>query len=70
VLWIEMPGKVDSLELFHQALAAKVSIAPGPLFSAKQKYRNCVRLNCGTPWTEAVEGAIKTLGMLAKKQMG
>lgn len=67
VLWVEMPLKVDSLELFHQALAAKVSIAPGPLFSAKQKYRNCVRLNCGTPWSGALEGALKTLGALASK---
>jgi DNA-binding transcriptional MocR family regulator len=64
-----MPAKVDSLELFHQALAAKVSIAPGPLFSAKQKYRNCVRLNCGTPWGESLEEALRTLGTLAKKQL-
>jgi DNA-binding transcriptional MocR family regulator len=69
VLWVEMPAKVDSLELFHQALAAKVSIAPGPLFSAKQKYRNCVRLNCGTPWGESLEEALRTLGTLAKKQL-
>jgi DNA-binding transcriptional MocR family regulator len=69
VLWLEMPAKVDSLELFHQALAAKVSIAPGPLFSAKGKYRNCVRLNCGMPWSETLEGAVKTLGMLAGRQL-
>ena len=69
VLWVEMPPKVDSLDLFHQALAAKVSIAPGPLFSAKGKYRNCVRLNCGTPWGEPLEAALKTLGALARQQL-
>ena len=68
VLWVEMPPKVDSIDLFHKALAAKVSISPGPLFSAKQKYRNCLRLNCGMPWSEALERAVKTLGDLASRQ--
>jgi len=68
VLWLEMPPKIDAMDLFHKALAAKISIAPGPLFSAKQKYSNCVRLNCGTPWGKRLEEALKTLGMLAAKQ--
>jgi DNA-binding transcriptional MocR family regulator len=68
VLWVEMPAKIDSLELFHRALAAKISIAPGILFSAKQKYRNCMRLNCGTPWGKPVEDALETLGKLVTKQ--
>ena len=67
VLWVEMPAKLDSLELFEQALAAKISIAPGPLFSAKKKYRNCIRLNCASPWSAVIEGSLKTLGMLATK---
>lgn len=68
VLWVEMPAKIDSMDLFHRALAARISIAPGILFSAKQKYRNCMRLNCGTPWGKPVEDALKTLGMLVTKQ--
>jgi DNA-binding transcriptional MocR family regulator len=69
VLWVEMPAKIDSMDLFHRALAAKISIAPGILFSAKSKYRNCMRLNCGTPWGQRVEDALTTLGMLVTKQM-
>jgi DNA-binding transcriptional MocR family regulator len=27
-----------------------------------------LRLNCGRPWTDAIEAALKTLGSLAPKQ--
>ena len=63
-LWIELPPQIDALAVFHAALAAKISIAPGPIFSAKQKFRNFIRLNCGNPWSEAVEGAIRSLGQI------
>ncbi|MBT0651991.1 PLP-dependent aminotransferase family protein [Geobacter luticola] len=64
VLWVEFPPWVDSLVLYEQALAAGITIAPGPIFSAAQKYRNCIRLNAGY-WSERVERAIETLGQLA-----
>lgn len=28
-----------------------------------------LRLNCGLPWTDAIEAAVKTLGPLAQKQL-
>ena len=49
VLWVELPPRVDSLELFRRALAEKISIAPGPIFSPKQKFQNFIRLSCGAP---------------------
>jgi DNA-binding transcriptional MocR family regulator len=65
VLWVEMPPSVNSLELFDRALAAGISIVPGPVFSAKGKFRNFIRLNCGNPWSEAIEQAISQLGKFA-----
>ena len=62
VLWVEMPPNVNSLELFDRALAAGISIVPGPVFSAKGKFRNFIRLNCGNPWSKAIERAISQLG--------
>jgi len=67
VLWIELPEKVDAFELHRRALARKISIAPGPLFSPKQAYGNCIRLTCAVPWTEALERALVTLGRLAEE---
>jgi len=67
VLWVELPKSVDSLELYRKALEKKISIAPGPIFSAKQKYQNFIRLSCGQAWSDSLEQALKTLGRLAGK---
>ena len=70
VLWVELPKRVDSLELYRKALDKKISIAPGPIFSAKQKYQNFIRLSCGQPWSDRLEQALITLGRLAGKAQG
>lgn len=65
VLWIELPESSDSLELHSRALAQGISIAPGPIFSAKGRFRNCIRVNCGQPLDARVESALEKLGRLA-----
>lgn len=64
VLWVEMPGRRDSLVLYERALEAGINLAPGPMFSARQGFRNFLRLNC-TWWSERVERALALLGTLA-----
>jgi len=39
-----------------------ISIAPGPIFSAKQKFENFIRINCGNPWSDILENAVRKLG--------
>ncbi|WP_275450049.1 PLP-dependent aminotransferase family protein [Geobacter sulfurreducens] len=68
VLWVECPERVDSLVLYEQALTRGITIAPGPIFSATGKYRNCIRLNAAW-WDDRVERAIHTLGELAAAMM-
>jgi DNA-binding transcriptional MocR family regulator len=63
-LWVELPTQVDSLAVYHEAMGAKISTAPGPIFSPKQKYQNFIRLNFGNPWTEKVENAVRDLGRI------
>jgi DNA-binding transcriptional MocR family regulator len=48
-------------------LEQKISIAPGPIFSAKQRYKNFIRLSCGLPWSHKIDGAVQTLADLARK---
>ena len=67
VLWVELPRSVDSIELHRRALEQKISIAPGPIFSPKQRYKNFIRLSCGLPWSEKVDRAVATLGELARQ---
>jgi DNA-binding transcriptional MocR family regulator len=67
VLWVELPGRVDSLQLYEHARAAGISLAPGPIFSARQnRYRNFIRLNCAH-WSDAIERAVETLGRLVSQ---
>lgn len=63
LLWIELPGAINTEAIYHQALKMKILIAPGHLFSVKPKYTNFMRLNAGI-WNRQVEKAIQHIGML------
>jgi len=65
-LWIELPPEVDALEVHRRALEASISIAPGPIFSARRQFRNCLRLNCGHPWSPAMDRAVAELGRIIR----
>ena len=64
-LWVELPPQVDALQLHRLALSQSISIAPGHLFSADQRFSHCVRLNYGHPGDSRFEEALKTVGELA-----
>jgi DNA-binding transcriptional MocR family regulator len=70
VIWIELPGNVDASELFRTALASRIGIAPGVVFSAKADYRNYIRMSCGLPWSPTIERAIEKLGKLISAMAG
>jgi DNA-binding transcriptional MocR family regulator len=66
VLWLELPSTFNTMELYEAALQHNISIAPGEMFSPSGNYRNCLRLNCGSPWSSTIDQAMQTLGSLAK----
>lgn len=63
-LWLELPGGVNALDIHRHALSLGISIAPGPMFSARRAFSNCIRLNYGHPWDKRVAAAVETLGKL------
>ncbi len=65
-LWVQLAGGVDAIELHWRALARGVSIAPGPIFSARRQFRDCVRLNYGHPSPADFNSGIAVLGDLAR----
>ena len=69
ILWVELPAGVDTLRLYRDALRHHINTAPGALFSVKDRYRNCLRMNCGIPWSDPVDAALRTLGELARAQL-
>ncbi len=68
VLWVELPTGYDAVALFYEALAAQISISPGTIFSATDKFKRCFRLSYGVQWSEGVEHAVRTLAELVKQQ--
>jgi DNA-binding transcriptional MocR family regulator len=67
VLWLELPRPFNSRELFPLALEEGICFAPGDVFSASSRYRNCLRLSCAHPWDARMEKAVGTLGELAAR---
>lgn len=65
-VWVELPRGVDALEVHRLALERGISVAPGPIFSPRREFRNCLRLNSGHPWTAELERAVGTLGELIR----
>jgi DNA-binding transcriptional MocR family regulator len=69
MLWVEMPESIDALRLYRLALAEGISVAPGPLFSIRGKYKNFVRLNYGHFDAKPTANAVRTLGRLSADLM-
>lgn len=69
-LWVEFPEGVDAVALHRSALASGISIAPGPIFSARRGFGNCIRLNYGHPWGRKAEGAVAALAAILRAGAG
>lgn len=68
VLWVELPPGVDALALHEQALRRRIVVAPGPLFSARQRFANFIRISAGMPWSDRVADGLKTLARLIARE--
>ncbi|QMD23610.1 PLP-dependent aminotransferase family protein [Citrobacter freundii] len=62
MLWVELPPQVDMVCVARQLCRLKIQVAPGSLFSASGKYRNCVRINCALPPDEKHREVMQKLG--------
>ena len=66
VLWVELDGQVDTMDLYRKALARGLTVAPGRLFSNSNMYGNFLRLNFSHPCTSECEAAVVALGKMAE----
>ncbi len=65
ILWVEMPPACSAIELYNEAVMHGISIAPGPIFSLADKYRNHIRLSSAL-WDDEVKRGVVKLGELAR----
>jgi len=66
LLWVRLPSGLDSMELYREALASRIAIAPGYLFSPSHKHKDFIRLNAGI-WSERSAKDLARLGRLVEK---
>ena len=69
ILWLELPKGCDSVTLFEKLIPRRITIAPGPMFSASGRYRNYLRLSLGMAWSARCEEALREVGALAQQQL-
>lgn len=74
MLWLELPQGFDSQRLNRVLQPYNIQIAPGSIFSAAGKYRNCLRINYAGQPTPALEQSIRQVGecvaaLLAEQQL-
>jgi DNA-binding transcriptional MocR family regulator len=67
VVWVQMPGNVDSIALFYEARALGIGVAPGNIFSSCDQFKHFLRLSYGNAWTPRIEQALADVGRLARE---
>jgi DNA-binding transcriptional MocR family regulator len=65
-LWIELPAKIDGLELTRHALKEGIGIFPGQVFSTLGKYDNYIRINYCPIWNTKIDRYLSKLALLIK----
>lgn len=64
VLWVQLPpGSPDLTQVYSQALQRGLTFGPGPLFSARGRFSQCLRL-CAPYWGPQTETALARLAEL------
>ena len=70
-LWVKLPDQVDTLKLYQAALAAGVSINPGPEWSTDKAYAGCrLRLCFASPTHQQIREGIAALADVCRREFG
>ncbi len=70
-LWVKLPDEVDTLKLYQAALAAGVSINPGPEWSTDKAHSiSRIRLCFASPSHDEIREGIAVLAEVCRKEFG
>jgi 2-aminoadipate transaminase len=69
-LWVTLPERFDTAELFEDALKEKVAFVPGVSFHPNGGGRNTMRLNFSYSRPEVIEEGIRRLGGVVARRLG
>ena len=68
-LWATVPERIDTLELFYEAIKFKVAFVPGEVFYGENPANNHMRINFSYPSKEQLTEAVRRLSGCIKKQL-
>jgi len=60
-VWVSLPERLDTTEMFHQAIERQVAYIPGGVFSVDGSTKNALRLNFSNVKPEAIEEGVARL---------
>ena len=70
-LWVKLPDNVDTLKLYQSALAAGVSINPGPECSTDKAHANSrLRLCFASPSHQQIREGVAVLADVCRREFG
>ncbi|KZX80473.1 hypothetical protein A3715_07945 [Oleiphilus sp. HI0009] len=70
VAWLQLPAGLNATELYFEAKAQGIIVAPGEIFSSNaNKFKSSIRLCYSKAWTPARKEAIALLGSLVQDKL-
>lgn len=69
MLWVELPEKVNGVEVYQRALGQGVSIVPGQAFAITGEFGNFIRISATSPFDERIDDALHILGRIVHELM-
>jgi len=63
LIWVRLPEGLDSMRLYREAVNARITLAPGSIFSPSHKHVDYIRLNAAF-WSEHTEKDLARLGKI------
>jgi len=67
ILWVELPKPLDTMALYAACIAESICFMPGQMFTASDRYSNCLRLGVGNRWDDVEHQALRRIGALARE---
>ncbi len=64
-LWLELEPEIQGMALFKLCAVEGITFGPGELFTATDRYRNCLRLSLSGPWNPVSMQALTRIGEIA-----
>lgn len=70
LLWLKLPEKIDSFDIYKKALEKNISIIPGTVFSASsERFKNYIRFSACFDERDEMENKIKILSNIIKDEL-